>query len=1113
MIRMVINKKQREKLQPGQDYVFESRVQTPGTYLAAALVNYQKKKPLFTRVVNTSNHPIKLQAGSIIGRIAAIGNADSMNVEDELKDDQYHQPKSEKQKPIANFDEQIEQALEGSVLHAKQQEQLRQLLHKYQDRFASNPLNPGTTDVIVHGIDTGEAKPVKVPPSRGSPEVQETIRKAIIEMKEAGVIEPSRSPWSSRVVLVKKKDGTPRFCVDYRDLNRVTVKDSYPIPYQTDLMDSISNAKYFSSLDLASGYWQIKLDEDAKSKSAFVTRFGLYQFNVMPFGLTNAPATFQRLMDLVLAGLTWIECMVYLDDIIIFSNTWKEHLERLEHVLQRLREFKLVAKLSKCQFGRRSIKFLGHIISAEGIGTDPDKIAAIKKLPYPKKDITEIRSFLGLVGYYRRFIPNYADIAEPLHQLLKKNSKREWTDECNSAVDQFKAALLSAPILRRPDFSKPFQIICDASSIGVGAILEQLDEEGDPHPIYYWSHTLNPAERNYSTTERECLAVVLAIKQFRHYVGGSRFTVFTDHSALKHLQTAKDLSGRLQRWSLALQEYQFEIHYRKGMEQGSADGLSRLGHQSEGQVGAVRIEQEDEEEESENIVIQYPYDPRIVDYDTADRWDVLELRKIDAKNTQVRKALILEQKQDPFFSLLRKRWLNEHIKSTPKPPPLTELERRKVIDYPSKHFTMINDLLYRKQFDKPKDEMIYQICIPKPYQEDYIQSLHDNPYGGCHLGINKCWDKLRNRYWWPKSYTELAKWIKSCPKCQRRKSRQTRAPLQPNLQTSKPWECVCVDVLGPLPPTAKHKYRYIIVFVDHFTSYVEAAPMKKNDATTCAEQFINLIICRYGSPTHLLSDGGSPFLSTLAQEINRIMNVKKLNTSAYHPQTNGKVERFNNTLVNMLAMYVSMKQNDWDKFIPYALFAYNTSRHELNQSTPYYSLFGREATYPIDAMVRTDSDTFLSVGKYTRKVIRRMRRAHHIAERNQRVIANKYSIASMAKPPPSFQVNDLVLMRFYVPEKKGSRKFLNKWSGPYEIMERLAPVTYRIRLPEGEGKRSLDIITNVNRLKRFYPREEKEETESLSTREHLLEREIERSTRNEAVTSAADRAEAETQSD
>ena len=915
-------------------------------------------------------------------------------------------------------------------------------------------------------------------------------------MLKAGVIEPSRSPWASRVVIVKKKDGTPRFCVDYRALNLLTVKDSYPLPYQTDLMDNISNAQYFSSLDLASGYWQIKLDDDAKAKSAFTTRYGLFQFNVMPFGLTNAPATFQRLMDLVLAGLTWIECMVYLDDIIIFSPTWKEHLKRLKHVFERLRESKLKAKMSKCQFGREKLKYLGHVISAAGIATDPEKITVIEKLTVPTT-VTELRAFLGMVGYYRRFIPHYSDVAAPLHKLLRKHAKFEWNDECTASFNEFKRLLIQSPILQRPDFKRPFQIVCDASNIGIGAVLEQLDDNGIAHTIAYWSKTMNSAQQHYHTSERELLAVVESIKNFRHYVGGSKFKVFTDHNALTHLDGAKELSGRLQRWALFLQEYNIEWQYRKGSLQGSADGLSRLGHDES--IGALRLrlEEEKKEVEQETLPPKEPQtlDPRLRDYSLGDQWQVMELRKIDAHNAVVRNYYLKAQKEDPIINLFRQRVLDPELFDRSHPGYIL-YDRSKELQnfierYSPKHFKIINDLLYHLDYDTLKEQVLTQLCVPLKFQQEVMSSLHENFYGGGHLGINKCYDKLRNRYWWPKCYNDLEKWIKSCPKCQRLKSRADRAPLQPNLVTTQPWECVGVDILGPLPKTTGHQYEYIIVFIDHFTNWVEAAPLKNIDARSCADAFIRLICTRYGPPRKLLSDRGSQFLSSLAAEVNLIMGVKKLNTTAYHPQTNGKVERFNNTLVKMLAMYVSMKQKDWDQFIPYALFAYNTSRHELNKFSPYYMLFGREPEYMTQAMVRTDSDTFLSVGKWPRKIIRRIRRAHEIAKRNQRVINNRYEIASMAKGPKEFAIGDMVLMKYMIPPQEGSQKFQEQWHGPYEVLEKLAPVTYRIAIPSRDKRRTLSYILHVNRLRKYEQRDMENDNgtvqiEPESVREKIL---------------------------
>jgi hypothetical protein len=317
-----------------------------------------------------------------------------------------------------------------------------------------------------------------------------------------------------------------------------------------------------------------------------------------------------------------------------------------------------------------------------------------------------------------------------------------------------------------------------------------------------------------------------------------------------------------------------------------------------------------------------------------------------------------------------------------------------------------------------------------------------------------------------------------------------------------------VDILGPLPTSSPKQYKYIIVFIDHFTSWAEAFPLRNIEAITCAEVLVNEIVLRYGLPKILLSDRGSQFLCTVAEEINTVLGIEKKSTTAYHPQTNGKVERFNNTLVNMLAMYVSMKQNNWDKFIPYARFAYNTSRHELNKFSPCFMLFGVEPEYLVDAMVRTDSDIYLTVGDWPRKVIRNIRRAHLLAERNQRVVTNKYLTASLAKPPPTYYPGELVLMKYVVPYRAGSEKFLDKWNGPYEVAEQLAPVTYRISLPAKTGTRSVSYILHSNRLKKYYPRKEEDVVEeSEETREQVLQRARENKDRADALKAFADEVE------
>lgn len=461
----------------------------------------------------------------------------------------------------------FEQLIDSS-LSSTQQSSVLWTLQRHLKSFAADPKKPSTTSVF-HPIDTGTASPLKQRPYRVPPSTATLIEEEVKNMLQNGIIRPSNSPWSSPVILVTKKDGSIRFCIDYRRLNQITTADAFPMPIAEDLFDRIGRSSYFSSLDLASGYWQVPMNENDIPKTAFATPNGLYEFLVMPFGLCNAPQTFQRLMHSVLHGLEAFTA-VYLDDIIIFSRSFQEHLEHTRIVLKRIQDWGLSLKLSKCRFASTSAVFLGHKIENGKLLPLRDKVDKVLQVPAPK-NVDELRSFLGLASYYRKFIRDFSKRAEPLNQLLKTNTPYLWNDAAQKAFDDLKTSLNSAPVLTQPDFEKPFQLCTDASNTALGAVLEQ-----DGHPICYASRSLAQNERNYSTTERECLAVIWAIKKFRHYLLGRKFTVFTDHHALQWLLSTSNLSGRLVRWSLALQEHNLEIKHRPGVANINADALSRI---------------------------------------------------------------------------------------------------------------------------------------------------------------------------------------------------------------------------------------------------------------------------------------------------------------------------------------------------------------------------------------------------------------------------------------------------------------------------------------------------------------------------------------------------------
>jgi len=394
-------------------------------------------------------------------------------------------------------------------------------------------------------------------------------------MAQNGIIQRSTSPWSSPVVIVKKPDGSARFCVDYRKLNKITKKDVYPLPCIDDILDRLGNKTYFTTLDMASGYWQIAIKEEDKEKTAFISCTGLWEFNVMPFGLCNAPATFQRMMDRVLEDLGWKIGRDYIDDLIIGSTTFEEHLKDLDTMLNSLQNAKLQVKLSKCKFGRTKVNFLGHTVSKEGVKPNIEKVEAIMKMQ-PPIEIQGLQRFLGMTSYYRRFIKDYAKIAEPLNRLLKTGSIFKWDQYCQQAFETLKERLMTAPILVFPDFRKPFKLITDASDFALGAVLAQKNDKNQEQVISYASRTLQPPERKYTVTEKEALAVVWSTGLFRPYIYGHHFRVHTDHKALEFMDSIKNLEGRLGHWSMTLSELDMEIVARPGKANQSADALSRI---------------------------------------------------------------------------------------------------------------------------------------------------------------------------------------------------------------------------------------------------------------------------------------------------------------------------------------------------------------------------------------------------------------------------------------------------------------------------------------------------------------------------------------------------------
>ncbi|UYV72561.1 hypothetical protein LAZ67_9003705, partial [Cordylochernes scorpioides] len=557
-----------EDIRGGKDLMIEGSkdlILKKELVIPSSIINFHHGRGEIWITNGTSQNQI-IPAGMLVGNLRKIGSSGIYSVDTAEDDKTQSNIKSEdrRQQILSLVDERLDKEQKSMIVEC---------LEKYSEVFDFERKSFSTTSNVKHKIDTSDSRPIKQRPYRVSPVERRSIQSEVDKMIKMGIVQPSESPWSSPVVLVKKKDGSWRFCVDYRKLNKVTKKDVYPLPRNDDVLDSLTGTKFFSSMDLRTGYWQIEIDEEDREKTAFITPDGLYEFRVMPFGLCNAPATFERMMDKLLAGLKWTICLCYLDDIIVYATSFKEHIERLGKVLRCIQQAGLCINHEKCRFGSREIKVLGHLVTESGIRPDPDKIEAITNFPTPKT-AHEVRSFMGLCSYYRRFVKDFANKAKPLHDLLRNNVKFFWSNEQEQSFQILKSALTTDPVLGHFKEDAETLVHTDASGYGVGAVLTQL-VEGKEKPIAYASRTLNAAERNYSTTERECLAVVWAIYKFRPYLFGKHFTVVSDHHSLCWLANVKDPSGRLARWALRLQEFDISIVYKNGKRHQDADCLSR----------------------------------------------------------------------------------------------------------------------------------------------------------------------------------------------------------------------------------------------------------------------------------------------------------------------------------------------------------------------------------------------------------------------------------------------------------------------------------------------------------------------------------------------------------
>ncbi|MCP4240224.1 MAG: DDE-type integrase/transposase/recombinase [bacterium] len=919
------------------------------------------------------------------------GGEESLEGEEEYKDAvQYATARAEKDDHALAEDAELEKLL-PTITHEElteaQKADVGKLLAEFRDVIGVPGKIIGCTASVTHAIDTGDARPLQQRMFRTSPADREAIQEELQKLLKSGAIRRSSSPWASRMLIVPKKDGSRRVVIDYRGLNNLTAKDAYPLPRIDDTLAALGRSMYYSALDLASGFWQVRMESRDIEKTAFVVDGGLYEWVVMPMGLTNSPATFQRLMNVVMAEVRGKFVLVYLDDLIVYSPTWEAHLDHLREVLRRLRKHNLKVKLKKCSFGATEVQYLGHVVNRHGVAVDPAKIEAVKRAARPT-NLKELQSFLGLAGYYRKFVPDYAKKAEPMTRLTKKDTPYVWGAEQDKAFEALKEALTSAPVLIYPHLDEPFTVFTDASDLAVGAVLAQFRPDasgGKPleHVVEYASKKLSKPERNYTTTEKECLAIVWAVKRYRHYLEGRRFVVVTDHAALKWLFKGDSPSMRIRRWASLLQSMDFEIVHRAGRIHYNADALSRM-------------------------VVERPDGSRGVG-----------LAAISELREEVEKA------QDGHGGI---QMMKEYLETGTLPP--TEGGQAARIERAAEKYLVRDGLVYYREEEGGQARLV----VPRELRQKFLRLLHDNPTSG-HAGVKRTMARVAKEVYWKGWRRDVEDYVAACVTCAKgRIKRQSNKALLKAITPKFPFETVALDITGPMTETASGN-RYLLVFTEYFTRYADAWPLRETRAETLARTFVDEVISRYGLPCRLLTDNGSNFTAKFMASVCALLKIRRAFTTTYHPQTDGVVERFNGTLKAVLRKYISADQKDWDQHVRLALYAYNTSVHAALGETPFFLMYGREPRTVTQAALGMESSAEpLSVTEYRELLMRRIKQGHEMAaEAREKASRRMEARARDTRTPHEFRVGDRVFLHVPAVKRGLSAKLAAKWAGPYRI--------------------------------------------------------------------------------
>jgi hypothetical protein len=868
-----------------------------------------------------------------------------------------------------------------------------------------------------------------------SREELQVLREYLEENLGKGFIRASKSPAASPVLFVRKPGGGLRFCVDYRALNALTVKNRYPIPLIRETLDRLCRAKYYTKLDIIAAFNRLRIAKGDEWKTAFRTRYGLFEYLVMPFGLTNGPASFQHYINDALRDYLDIFCTAYLDDILIYSDSLDDHKEHVRKVLQRLREFGLQADIAKCEFHVQEVKYLGLIVGTSGIRMDPSKVAAVVDWPKPLS-VKDVQSFLGFANFYRRFIKNFAKKALPLTKLTKKDTPFVWDEACTQAFESLKKAFTSAPVLQHFDPDKPSTVECDSSDYVNAGCLSQPDDNGILHPVAFFSRRLTPTECNYDIYDKELMAIVRAFEEWRAELEGTGLPVevLSDHKNLQYFMTTKRLSRRQARWSEFLSRFNFKLVYRPGAQGGKPDALTRRS------LDLPQSEEDDRHRyQCQTVLRPHNLSPGM------------------APDISIHQSTMSEENGESQQSL--EELISAAYEQDPTPLKILDALRKGDRRLPAD----LRHLKISLSACTERDGRLYvedRMFVPNDaaLRLKLLQSCHENVAAG-HPGKSKTYELLSRNYYWPQMEQTVRRYVRNCHTCSRSKASrlQYQGLLVPLETPTRKWEDIAVDFIVDLPEskceTTGQVCRNILVVTDRLSKQRHFIGCGSIEAEDTARLFLHQVWKLHGLPRTILSDRGTQFTSRLWQRICQRLGISKKLSTSFHPQTDGQSENSNQVLEQYLRAYVNYLQDDWMNWLPMAEFAINNHKSEATGVTPFYAVYGQhprmgnEPPQPLPrlpARQRLDVETADKFAEEMQRLTNHLHTEMKLAQARYMEQANK-----SRSPAPAYQEGDLVwLDARNLRLARPSKKLAEKNVGPFRITKVINPVSYRLELPE-----------------------------------------------------------------